>query len=169
MKYKYILLILIYKMLHIKFADNLSSEIKNYYSKKTLEVSTDSGFDLICPDDFMLNPMKSTTIDFKIQCKFVNNNDTSAYLLMPRSSISKTNLMMMNSIGLIDKDYRGNIMAKVKNVSEINESNVEYVKKYNRLFQIVGPNFQPFKVKIVTELDETSRGSGGFGSTGLNI
>lgn len=157
-------------MLHIKFTDNLSPEIKNYYAKKTLEVSTDSGFDLICPDDFMLNPMESTTIDFKIQCKFVDvNNTTSAYLLMPRSSISKTNLIMMNSIGLIDKDYRGNIMAKVKNVSEINESNIECIKKYNRLFQIVGPNFQPFKVKIVTELDETTRGSGGFGSTGLNI
>jgi dUTP pyrophosphatase len=156
-------------MLHIKFADNLSHEIRNYYAKKSLEISNDSGFDLICPDDFSLKSMESTTIDFKIQCKFVDNNNSSAYLLMPRSSISKTNLMMMNSIGLIDKDYRGNIMAKVKNVSENNESNTEYVKKHNRLFQIVGPNFQPFKVKIVSELDETERGSGGFGSTGINI
>jgi dUTP pyrophosphatase len=153
-------------MLHIKFADNLSPELKNYYAKKSLEVSTDSGFDLVSPDDLSLNPMESKTIDFKIQCKFVDNNNTSAYLLMPRSSISKTNLMMMNSIGLIDKDYRGNLMAKVKNVTI---SDTEHIKKNSKLFQIVGPNFQPFKVKIVSELDETERGSGGFGSTGINI
>lgn len=153
-------------MLHIKFADNLSPELKNYYAKKSLEVSTDSGFDLVSPDDLSLNPMESKTIDFKIQCKFVDNNNTSAYLLMPRSSISKTNLMMMNSIGLIDKDYRGNLMAKVKNITI---SDTEHIKKNSKLFQIVGPNFQPFKVKIVSELDETERGSGGFGSTGINI
>jgi dUTP pyrophosphatase len=153
-------------MLHIKFADNLSPELKNYYAKKSLEVSTDSGFDLVSPDDLSLNPMESKTIDFKIQCKFVDNNNSSAYLLMPRSSISKTNLMMMNSIGLIDKDYRGNLMAKVKNVTI---SDTEYIKKKSKLFQIVGPNFQPFKVKIVSELDETERGTGGFGSTGINI
>lgn len=155
-------------MLHIKFNQDLSSEIKNYYAKKAVEsdLSSDSGFDLVCPTDLQFNPMDSKTIDFKIQCKFITDNNTSGYLLMPRSSISKTNLMMMNSIGLIDKDYRGNIMAKVKNVTITDN---EYIKKNDRLFQIVGPNFQPFKVKIVSELDETSRGSGGFGSTGLNI
>jgi dUTP pyrophosphatase len=154
-------------MLHIKFNQDISSEIKNYYAKKSLEISKDSGFDLVCPSDISFNPMESKTIDFKIQCKFVNSdNNTSGYLLMPRSSISKTNLMMMNSIGLIDKDYRGNLMAKVKNITITDN---EYIKKNDRLFQIVGPNFQPFKVKIVEELDETSRGSGGFGSTGLNI
>ncbi|ULY68590.1 putative deoxyuridine 5'-triphosphate nucleotidohydrolase [Chlorella virus XW01] len=154
-------------MLHIKFADNLSIELKNYYTKKSLEISTDSGFDLVCPNDLSFTPMESKTIDFKIQCKFTDmNNNASGYLLMPRSSISKTNLMMMNSIGLIDKDYRGNLMAKVKNITITDN---EYIKKNDRLFQIVGPNFQPFKVKIVEELDETTRGSGGFGSTGTNI
>ena len=154
-------------MLHIKFADNLSIELKNYYTKKSLEISTDSGFDLVCPDDLSFNSMEGKTIDFKIQCKFTDmNNNASGYLLMPRSSISKTNLMMMNSIGLIDKDYRGNLMAKVKNITITDN---EYIKKNDRLFQIVGPNFQPFKVKIVEELDETTRGSGGFGSTGTNI
>ena len=69
---------------------------------------------------------------------------------------------MANSIGLIDGGYRGEIMAICDNIK-----NFEYtVKKGDRLFQIVATDSSPIEYELVKSLTETSRGSGGFGSTG---
>ena len=81
---------------------------------------------------------------------------------MPRSSIAKTPLRLCNSIGLIDGGYRGEIMAVVDNVKS-----EDYTLEPNqRLFQIVAMNGSPIHFEIVDELSETTRGKGGFGSTG---
>ena len=79
-----------------------------------------------------------------------------AYYLYPRSSISKTPLIMANSVGIIDKDYRGNIMAKVRNIPLKNkdyekESYFEsyHIEKGTRLFQICSPDLSPLKVVVV--------------------
>ena len=97
-------------------------------------------------------------------------------MALPRSSISKTNLRMANSVGLIDSGYRGNIMAKVdmKPRFGVEENRVvvadfkEEVKQYTRLFQIAAPDLTPISsINVVSTLSETERGAGGFGSTGL--
>jgi dUTPase len=86
------------------------------------------------------------------------------YWLCPRSSIYKSGIMMANSQGVVDSSYRGLLKAPVTNLNEYTYPNVE---KGNRLFQIVSPDMGPIReIKIVTSLPETSRGSGGFGSTG---
>ena len=77
---------------------------------------------------------------------------------------------MANSVGIIDKDYRGNIMAKVRNIPNKPNTNDEYlIKKGTRLFQICSHDLSPVKVKVITKLSETSRGEGGFGSTGVGL
>jgi dUTP pyrophosphatase len=81
---------------------------------------------------------------------------------MPRSSIAKTPLRQCNSIGLIDAGYRGEIMAAVDNIK--NEAYT--VEKGQRLFQLVAMDGSPIHFEIVDELTETTRGEGGFGSTG---
>uniref|UniRef100_A0A6C0IHH0 dUTP diphosphatase n=1 Tax=viral metagenome TaxID=1070528 RepID=A0A6C0IHH0_9ZZZZ len=86
------------------------------------------------------------------------------YWLLPRSSIYKSGIMMANSVGVIDASYRGTLMAPVTN---LNEHTYPNVSKGTRLFQIVAPNMGYIKeIKIVSSLSETSRGAGGFGSTG---
>jgi dUTP pyrophosphatase len=130
------------------------------YSKKS-NYNTDSGFDLFCPDSMIIPPKSIATIDFKIKCS-PNFEKLSGYYLYPRSSISKTPLMMANSVGIIDHSYRGNIMAKVYNTSDIPFQ----INRGERLFQICMPTLQPFDVSFVNALDSTERGSGGFGSTG---
>jgi dUTPase len=86
------------------------------------------------------------------------------YRLVPRSSICKTPLYMANSEGIIDRTYRGPIMAPVK-VDDYSTSHL--VEKGVRLFQIVAPDLGHIKeVVIVDSLPVTSRGEGGFGSTG---
>ena len=69
---------------------------------------------------------------------------------------------MSNSIGLIDGGYRGEIIAMVDNIK-----NQDYtISAGDRLFQLVAMNGAPITFELVDELSDTSRGSGGFGSTG---
>ena len=70
---------------------------------------------------------------------------------------------MSNSIGLIDGGYRGEIMAVCDNI----KSEDYIVEKGQRLFQLVATDSSIIEYELVEELEMTTRGSGGFGSTGL--
>jgi dUTPase len=86
----------------------------------------------------------------------------SHFWLTPRSSIYRSGLMMANSIGVIDKSYRGELKAPVWSMT--GSSTVE---RGERLFQIVAPDMGWIRnVRIVDSMSETVRGAGGFGSTG---
>ena len=84
--------------------------------------------------------------------------------MYPRSSISKTQLRLANSTGIIDAGYRGNLMA----MFDVEESHTG--TKFDRYIQICAPSLVPIIVEIVDSLEdlgeETERGTGGFGSTG---
>ena len=69
---------------------------------------------------------------------------------------------MSNSIGLIDGGYRGEIMASCDNIKNFNFK----IEKGQRLFQLVAVDSSPISYRIVNDLSETTRGKGGFGSTG---
>lgn len=86
------------------------------------------------------------------------------FWLAPRSSIFKTPLSMANSMGVIDRTYRGLIKAPVRNHLPAAEYEIE---EGTRLFQIVAPDMGWIReVRIVEALSDTVRGEGGFGSTG---
>jgi dUTP pyrophosphatase len=80
---------------------------------------------------------------------------------MPRSSISKTPLLMRNSIGLIDSGYVGNIKAPLYNTS----SEPFELKRGERYVQLVNSNLDAVSLQLVDKHRDTSRGQGGFGST----
>jgi dUTP pyrophosphatase len=86
-------------------------------------------------------------------------------MLLPRSSIYKdTTLLLQNSMGLIDSDYRGEISFIYRNVAQGGAA-----KKYNKgekIGQIVFVKTEDVNFVQVENLSETSRGTGGFGSTG---
>ena len=85
------------------------------------------------------------------------------FTLEPRSSIYKTCFMMANGRGIIDKTYRGQLMAPVITVG----SSPTTLEAGMRLFQILAPDLGYIgEVAYVESLPETTRGSGGFGSTG---
>ena len=90
------------------------------------------------------------------------NLDNKAYYLFPRSSISKTPIRLANSIGLIDGGYRGELVGMVDNIY----SEDYHVKSGERYFQLVAVDSSPIEFELVEELSESSRGEGGFGSTG---
>jgi len=89
--------------------------------------------------------------------------EDSHYTLEPRSSIYKTGYMMANSRGIIDKTYRGELMAPIVSVS----SEQSCLEKGIRLFQIIAPALGHIaEVVYVDSLPASVRGEGGFGSTG---
>ena len=120
----------------------------------------DAGLDLYVLEDLHFDPGETKAIKLGISCE---PEDGIAYYLFPRSSISKTPLRMANSIGLIDGGYRGEIMAVCDNI----KSEAYTAEKGQRLFQLVATDSSPIQYELVEELEMTTRGTGGFGSTGM--
>ena len=83
--------------------------------------------------------------------------------VFPRSGIAvKHGIGLLNSVGVIDSDYRGEIMVGV-----INQKREAYtIEPGERIAQMVIMPVSMMPVEEVTQLSETDRGDGGFGSTG---
>ena len=84
-------------------------------------------------------------------------------LVFPRSSIKKTELMLSNSVGVIDSGYRGEIQATFKKLAG-SVSHKYFVG--DRAVQLIIIPYPSIEFEEVKELSETERGNGGFGSTG---
>ena len=141
------------------FIKVLNEKAKKYYENHGHFHKGDAGLDLYVLEDIEFAAGETKLIKLGISCE---PEDGIAYFLMPRSSISKTPLRMSNSIGLIDGGYRGEIMAYCDNIKNISYS----IKKGERLFQLVSARCSEIDYELKDELNESSRGSGGFGSTG---
>ena len=135
-----------------------------------------SGFDLFVPHqeycsgiDLESGRVTVTMAKLKVKGEMftvdTNIRNPTAYYLMPRSSMSKTPLILANHVGLIDMGYRGEIMAALRCLIPS-----YIIEPETRLFQLCHPEAIPIWVELVeneSELSSTVRGSGGFGSTGL--
>lgn len=83
--------------------------------------------------------------------------------IRPRSGMSiKHGITLINCVGTIDEDYRGEVCVPVVNIS--NESYT--IQPQERIAQMVITSVEQAKIEVVTELTTTARGAGGFGSTG---
>jgi len=85
--------------------------------------------------------------------------------IRPRSGLAlKTGITVLNSPGTIDSDYRGEI-----GVILINHSNQNFeVKSGDRIAQLVISKYEKIIWKNVSNIEDSVRGLGGFGSTGTN-
>jgi dUTP pyrophosphatase len=83
-------------------------------------------------------------------------------LLFPRSSISKTDFSLANSVGIIDSNYRGEVKMRFR-TSPYN--GMEY-DIGDRIGQLVIMPYPKIDLVEVTELSDSNRGAGGFGSSG---
>lgn len=83
----------------------------------------------------------------------------------PRSGISyKTSLMVLNSPGTIDSDYRGEVKIIIGNLG----ATEQVIEHGDRIAQIVIAAVEQCSFEEVNNLTSTTRDSGGFGSTGVN-
>lgn len=84
-------------------------------------------------------------------------------LVFPRSSIRKTDLLLTNSVGVIDSGYRGEIQATFKKTDGDNSIIYEVGERGAQIMIIPYPKINFINAEV---LSETDRGTGGFGSTG---
>jgi len=125
--------------------------------------SENAGVDLYVPVDVVFAPGERKFVGMGTSAAVIEGDDCAPFWLLPRSSLSKTGLMMMNSVGVIDKGYRGELIAALWNTLD-KEVRVE---KGTRLVQVVSRDMASFsKVMLVDALPVSLRGEGGFGSTG---
>lgn len=91
-------------------------------------------------------------------------------LVFPRSSISKKHQLLSNSVGVIDSGYRGEIMFKFKNALDNRVQRfIDVFKSYSigdRIGQLIIMPYPQIEFEEVSELSESERGEGGYGSTG---
>ena len=147
------------------------NHVKNHNESVLTSVFPNSGFDVFIPNDvtFVGEEIASKFVSHKIKAEMLyialEQPLWSAYYMYPRSSMSKTPLVLANHTGIIDSGYRGEIISALRNLSP-----VEYqLQKHTRLTQICHPSLCPILVEIVDEtaLSTTERGTNGFGSTGI--
>lgn len=84
-------------------------------------------------------------------------------LVFPRSSISKTDLFQRNAVGVIDADYRGEITIKFGYYDGHGKGKYEVGDRCGQIMILPRPTIEFVEV---TELSDTERGAGGYGSTG---
>lgn len=84
--------------------------------------------------------------------------------IRPRSGLAvKQGLTCLNTPGTIDSDYRGEIKVILVNLSGEEQT----IKPGDRIAQMVIAEYKKVEWNLTTQLDETDRGQGGFGSTGI--
>ena len=127
------------------------------------ETSDSSGMDLSANNDthIKIEPGKTSIIPTGISLSIPKNFEVQ---IRPRSGLAaKNQISVLNTPGTIDADYRGEIKVILINLG----SSTFIVEKGLRIAQMVLCPVTKAKFKEVENLDETGRGSGGFGSTGL--
>lgn len=87
-------------------------------------------------------------------------------LLFPRSSIAKKSMFLTNSVGVIDSGYRGEILAKMHITTDAQPA---IYKAGERFLQMIVMPIPEVNVVEATELSETERGEGGYGSSDKEI
>lgn len=144
-----------------------NEEVKQFYLNHSTYHDGDAGLDLFCPETVVIKKDSlSNLVDLKISIEALDDTKTKgvSFMMHPRSSMgSKTPLRLANSSGIIDRDYRGNLMGCFDNLNR----NEDYIiEKGDRLLQLLGPNLEPITFELVDKLSETTRGKCGYGSTG---
>ena len=132
----------------------------------------DAGLDLFANTDYLLTAGKRTLINTGVRVKIPRG---FVGLLVPRSSLSKQrNIVMTNSVGIIDSDYRGDIMASLCYLGSTEPQTKDctdhtHINKYDKIVQLVIVPIKLTKLVLGKEYSwsDTERGIGGFGSTGV--
>ena len=121
-----------------------------------------AGYDLHSTSDVEIKPGETVKINTGIAMEIP---DEFVGLVFARSGIAtKRGLRPANCVGVIDPDYRGEIMVALHNDSD----SVQRVNIHERVAQISIVPFLPAEFTEVDELNDTVRGTGGFGSTGIS-
>lgn len=121
-----------------------------------------AGMDLCAAinEPVLLKPLERKLIPTGLKIELEHGYEAQ---IRPRSGLSiKHGITLINCVGTIDEDYRGEVCVPIVNIS-----NEEYtIQPDERIAQMIIAKVEQAKIEVVTELSSTQRGAGGFGSTG---
>ena len=122
--------------------------------------SNAAGLDIRANEDVSIYPGGKADIESKLSMEIPQGHFG---LLVARSGLSfKHQIKLINDVGIIDSDYRGDIGIRL-----INEGDHSYkIIAGDRIAQLLIIPYIQAELEYVDELEETERGAGGFGSTG---
>lgn len=135
----------------------------NLLAKTPLRASNESaGYDLYAATSYIIEIQPHTTV--KIGTGIAMEIPEGYYgAIYARSGLAaKEGLRPANCVGVIDADYRGEIIVAIHN----DVDTVRFINPGERIAQLVVTPFLPVTFNEVDKLNTTSRGDGGFGSTG---
>lgn len=121
-----------------------------------------AGMDLCAAieEPIILKPLERTLVPTGLKIELEHGYEAQ---VRPRSGLSiKHGITLINCVGTIDEDYRGEVCVPVVNISNETYS----IQPQERIAQMVIAKAEQAEIEVVTELTETVRGEGGFGSTG---
>lgn len=120
-----------------------------------------SGMDVTTIDNYNLAPGEIKIFQTGLACAVSKGFELQ---VRSRSGLSsKHGIAVVNGVGTVDSDYRGQIGVPLINLSK----NYFHIQKGDRIAQLVVCPVKQVKIVEVDDLDETTRGDGGFGSTGV--
>ena len=123
----------------------------------------DAGADLVSAEDISLKPGQRAAVATGLSIALPNGY---VGLVHPRSGLAlKHGISMVNTPGTIDSGYRGEI--KVILINHDHDSTFD-IKRGDRIAQLVIQKVETATFKLVDSLEDTDRGDGGFGSTGVS-
>ncbi len=121
----------------------------------------DAGFDLHSRIDFIVEPGERAVIPTGVALAIPQGY---AGLVLARSGLAaRHGIALVNAPGLIDSGYRGEVAVIIINTDKREPF---HIKRGDRIAQMVIQRVEEARLVCVNELDETARGTGGFGSTG---
>ncbi|HQV77238.1 MAG TPA: dUTP diphosphatase [Chitinophagales bacterium] len=129
----------------------------------TYETVGSAGVDLRAQlqEPVMLKPLQRALIPTGLYIELPDGYEAQ---VRPRSGLAlKKGVTVLNSPGTIDSDYRGEIKVIMINLS--NETTI--INTGERIAQLIVAKYEKVQFKEVDELNETERGEGGFGHTGV--
>ena len=143
-------------MLKIKIKKIADAKTPSYAHKG------DSGVDLYAAEDYTLKPMERKLVSTGIRIAIPHGYEAQ---VRPKSGLAvEHGISHANSVGTIDSGYRGEIKVPL-----INFSDRPYkIEKGKKIGQMVFAKVEEAVFEETDELDSTSRGEGGFGSTGMD-
>ena len=135
------------------------------HAKLPLYASTHAvGADLYCIENFVLpvGAVRPTIVPTGLELADISTE--FELQIRPRSGLASKGIIVVNSPGTIDPDYRGEIKVIMMNLSGVEQS----FRQGDRIAQLVISRFSKLYFEFTQEGTTTERGSGGFGSTGIS-
>lgn len=143
--------------MNIKIINKSKNELPTYSTPGS------SGMDIRADIDesLTINPMERVLIPTGLYPQIPTGYELQ---IRARSGLAINHgISLVNGIGTIDSDYRGEIGVILINLGEENF----VIHPGDRIAQMVGARFETINIEEVKSLDETSRGEGGYGSSGI--